>query len=63
MKRKDYEKPTMKVVHLQHRTMLLAHSLEATRNGYGAANEQTWDDGGSGGSVKASRNYVNWDNE
>ena len=26
MKRKDYRKPTMKVVELQHRTMLLAGS-------------------------------------
>jgi len=48
MKRKNYEKPTMKVVELQHRTMLLAGSLEATRNGYGTASnddgtEQTWE--------------------
>ena len=44
MKRKDYKKPTMKVVELQHRTMLLAGSLEATRNGYGEAQTDTWDE-------------------
>ena len=27
MKRKDYRKPTMKVVELQHRTMILAGSM------------------------------------
>jgi len=49
MKRKDYQKPTMKVVQLQHQTHLLAGSVEATRNGYGVANqgmsegEDTWD--------------------
>ena len=44
MKRKNYQKPTMKVVLLQQRTHLLAGSLEAKRNGYGAANEQNWDE-------------------
>ena len=42
MKRKDYQKPTMKVVLLQQRTHLLAGSVEANRNGYGAANNQNW---------------------
>ena len=42
--KRDYERPTMRVVELQHRTMLLAHSLEATRKSYGAANEQNWDE-------------------
>ena len=41
MKRKDYEKPTMTVVELQQTTQLLQTSgqVEATRSGYGAANE------------------------
>ena len=43
MKRKDYQKPTMQVVKLQHRTMLLAGSLEANRSGYGAATEDEWE--------------------
>lgn len=30
MKRKDYEKPTMQVVELQHRTMILAGSPVAS---------------------------------
>ena len=42
MKHKDYRKPTMRVVELQHRTMLLAGSLEGKRNSYGAANTQNW---------------------
>lgn len=35
MKRKDYEKPTMKVVQLKHRTSLLVGSeqVNATMNG------------------------------
>ena len=36
MKRKDYERPTMRVVELQHMTQLLQTS--GTRNGYGSAN-------------------------
>ena len=41
MKRKDYEKPTMTVVELQQTTQLLQTSgqVEATRSGYGAANQ------------------------
>ena len=39
MKRKDYQKPTMRVVELQQRTMLLAGSVvDATRGDYGIAN-------------------------
>ena len=39
MKRKDYQKPTMRVVELQQRTMLLAGSVvNATRYDYGDAN-------------------------
>ena len=43
-KRKLYEKPSMKVQELKQRRMLLAGSVEANRNGYGAANEQNWDE-------------------
>ena len=39
MKRKDYQKPTMNIVKLQQRTMLLAGSVvDATRGNYGIAN-------------------------
>jgi hypothetical protein len=43
MKRKDYRKPTMKVVKLQQQCCILAGSGEgvnATRGGYGEANTQ-----------------------
>jgi len=44
MKRKDYEKPTMKVVQLQHQCHILAGSgVEANRSGYGAATEDEWE--------------------
>ena len=42
MKRKDYEKPTMQVVELQHRTMLLQASPVGTKS---TIND--WGDGGS----------------
>ena len=38
MKRKEYQKPTMRVVELQQRTMLLAGSLVTNRVDYGIAN-------------------------
>jgi hypothetical protein len=44
MKRKDYQRPTMKVVQLQHQTHLLAGSgVEANRSGYGTAQEDVWE--------------------
>ena len=49
MKRKDYEKPTMKIVELQHQSYLLTTSgVQSERRGYGTAStdddtEQTWD--------------------
>ena len=41
MKRKNYERPTMKVVQLQHKCQILAGSLllNASRNSYGTAND------------------------
>jgi hypothetical protein len=42
MNKKDYEKPTMTVVELRHRTQLLAGSVQATRNSYGEAIEEEW---------------------
>ena len=42
MKRKDYQKPTMKVVILQHRTQLLAGSVEAS----GLNDPNDYNDGG-----------------
>jgi hypothetical protein len=48
MKRKDYQRPTMKVVELRHRTTLLQQSanagLNVQRSSYGEANIYTWDD-------------------
>jgi len=38
MKRKDYQKPTMNIVKLQHHCHILAGSVEASRSGYGTAN-------------------------
>ena len=43
MKRKDYEKPTMKVVKLQHTGMLMTSGVEASRSGYGQAVEDDWE--------------------
>ena len=48
MKKKDYQKPTMKVVKLQHQTQLLQASVQGFRPSYGAASvedgtEQEWD--------------------
>ena len=43
MKRKDYQKPTMQVVKLQHQTHLLAGSgVQSMRSGYGDAQEEYW---------------------
>ncbi len=60
MKRKDYQKPTMKVVKLQHQCQILAGSGEgAMRSGYGTAVEETWDDSSS----SRRREGYNWDDE
>ena len=43
MKKQTYQKPAMRVVKLQQQTHLLADSgVDATRNGYGAAQEEEW---------------------
>jgi hypothetical protein len=45
MKRKDYQKPTMKVVKLQHTQMLMTSGLNANRGeDYGNAIEDTWEE-------------------
>ena len=47
MKKKVYQKPSMKVVMLRHQTAILEASgggVEATRSGYGKANKQSWDE-------------------
>ncbi len=59
MKRKDYQKPTMKVVKLEHYCDILAGSMEANRSGYGTAVEETWDDSSS----SRRREGYNWDDE
>ena len=38
MNKKDYEKPTMRVVELKQQSQLLAGSVEASRGDYGIAN-------------------------
>ena len=40
MNKKDYEKPTMTVVELRHRTQLLVGSVGAQRSSYGIANSE-----------------------
>ena len=62
MNRKDYLKPTMQVVKLQHTQMLMVSGVEANRSGYGTANEDTW---GDEAGVKANNysNPVDWDND
>jgi len=48
--RKTYEKPTMTVVELQHRTQLLTGSVQANRSSYGTANDGVTDELASDGS-------------
>ena len=44
MKRKDYLKPTMKVVKLQHTGMLMVSGeVQATRDSYGTATVEEWE--------------------
>ena len=45
MKRKDYQKPTMKVVKLQQQARLLVGSgqVQATRDSYGTATTDEWE--------------------
>ena len=48
MKKRNYERPTMKVVKLHHRTSLLVGSVvegsvQSQRSSYGAATEETWE--------------------
>ena len=48
MKRTDYQKPTMRVVKLQHKYQIMAGSygVKASRNDYGTADgeyDQTWE--------------------
>ncbi len=42
MKKKLYEKPTMKVVKLQHKQMLMTSGVQSMRSGYGEAQEDEW---------------------
>ena len=42
MKRKDYQKPTMKVVRIQQTQMLMTSGVESMRTGYGDAQEEEW---------------------
>ena len=39
MKRKDYEKPAMRVVKIQHTGMLMTSGFGAGRTNYGVAND------------------------
>ena len=47
MEKKNYQKPSMKVIMLRQQVAILQASgggVEATRRGYGTANKQTWDE-------------------
>ncbi len=60
MKRKDYQKPAMQVIILQQTQMLAASGgVQATMSGTFTETDD-WDEGSS---VKAHRNYVDWDEE
>ena len=43
MKRKKYDVPTMQIVEVKQQMQLLAGSVEATRSGYGDAEEFDWE--------------------
>lgn len=44
MNKKEYERPTTQVVQLKQRSQILAGSpLDATRSGYGDAEELNWE--------------------
>ena len=46
MKQKEYQKPTMRVVKLQHTGMLMTSAqqgVKSERRGYGAATEDDWE--------------------
>lgn len=38
-----YESPVTKVIEVSSENRILDGSVQATRNGYGAAKEETWD--------------------
>lgn len=42
MNKKNYQKPTMEIVKLEHQSHILAGSVDASRSSYGDANSQTW---------------------
>lgn len=45
MRKKSYQKPATKVVQVKQLHMLSAspQSIQSTRSGYGAANDETWE--------------------
>ena len=61
MNRKDYQKPAMQVIILQQTQMLAASGgVQATMSGTFTETDD-WDE--ESASVKAHRNYVDWDEE
>ncbi len=59
MNRKEYLKPTMNIVKLQHTQMLAtSDGVNAARSGYGEAQESTWGDDPA--AVKEYKNPVDW---
>jgi len=42
MKKRDYEKPSMKVVKMRQRQHLMNGSVQSMRSGYGEAQEEDW---------------------
>ena len=43
MNKKNYQRPAMKAVKLQQQHLLVESDMNAVRNGYGEAEESTWE--------------------
>lgn len=43
MQKRKYQRPSMQIVEMKQQGFLLSNSIEATRNGYGVAQETEWE--------------------
>lgn len=63
MKKKDYQQPSMQIVEVRPHAVILETSqgagVKASREGYGEASSQNWNDSES--AVKSYRNPVDWE--
>lgn len=63
MKKKDYQQPSMQIVEVRPHAVILQTSqgagVKASREGYGGASSQNWNDSES--AVKSYRNPVDWE--